>query len=171
MEGGCKPKIGYSSGPNLWVLSSWPSPDLHLTWAWTWARQYDFYSFRFWGGLARHENSGASWLYVHSLENRDGANWIQGGELHRWTMSDVSNILNTRDLGMWNDGPDYYFAFDVDCNQVVLNHILYHSAINWFLETTEFLSGYWGIFQDSGSLHWFCAGQTLQVYIMLHRKR
>ena len=81
-----------------------------------------FYSLRFWGGLSRHENSGASGLYVHSLENRDGANWIQGGELHRWTMSNVSTNVNTRDLGMWNDGPDYYFAFDVDCNQVVLNH-------------------------------------------------
>ena len=32
-----KPKILYSSGPNLTLLTlTWPSPDLHPTWTWAW---------------------------------------------------------------------------------------------------------------------------------------
>ena len=42
---------------------------------------------------------------------------------------------------MWNDGPDYYFAFDVDCNQVILNYKNLLLSIK-FLEKAKFLSGY-----------------------------
>ena len=53
----------------------------------------------------------------------------------------VSMLLIMSFIGMWNDGPDYYFAFDVDCNQVILNYKNLLLSIK-FLEKAKFLSGY-----------------------------
>ena len=51
--------------------------------------------------------------------------------------------------GMWNDGPAYYFAFDVDCNQVNLNLLLKKFILNRifreglvFVRILRYISGF-----------------------------